>query len=75
MLVIWLGALFFVAGVLYAAFQALWRGRLTSRHRSAVAGDTLEPQVSGGGFGLAANWPALALMALGAILLLAGAAF
>jgi hypothetical protein len=38
-----------------------------------VAGDTLEPRERGGGFGLATNWPGLALIALGAILLLVGA--
>ena len=74
MLVIWLGALLVIGGVLFMAAQAIWRGRLSvKRPRSAPAGDTLEPAERGGGFGLATNWPGFALIALGAILLLAGA--
>ena len=75
MLVIWLGVLLVLSGVLFMAAQAIWRGRLSGRwSRSAVAGDTLEPRERGGGLGLATNWPGFALIALGAILLLAGAA-
>jgi hypothetical protein len=37
--------------------------------------DTLEPRGPGAGFELASNWPGFALIALGAILLLVGAAF
>jgi len=75
MLVIWLGALLVVSGVLFLAAQAIWRGRLSDprRSRSAVPGATLEPKRPGGGFGLKANWPGFVLIALGAILLLAGA--
>ena len=75
MLLTWLGALLVTGGVLFMAAQAIWRGRLSGRwSRSRWAGDTLEPRESGSGFGLAANWPGLALIALGAALLLAGAA-
>jgi hypothetical protein len=77
MLVIWLGALLVLIGVLLMAAPPIWRGRLSGRRsRSAVAGaNTLEPRKPGAGFGLATNWPGLALVVLGAILLLAGAAF
>ncbi len=75
MVVIWLGALLVLIGVLFMAAQAIWRGRLSGRRsRSTVAGDTLEPRQPGAGFGLTTNWPGLALIALGAILLLIGAA-
>ncbi len=75
MLIIWLGALFVVGGVVLMAAPPIWRGRLSERQsRSAVAGETLEPRRPGAGFGLKSNWPGLALIALGAILLLVGAA-
>ena len=76
MAVIWLGALLVLSGLLFMAAQALWRGRLSGRRfRSAsVAANTLEPRKPSAGFGLATNWPGLALVALGAILLLVGAA-
>jgi hypothetical protein len=71
--VIWLGALLVLSGVLFIAAQAIWRGRLSGRRsRSTEPSDTLEPREPGAGFGLAANWPGFALIALGAILLLAG---
>jgi hypothetical protein len=76
MLTVWLGALLVGIGVVFMAAQPIWRGRLSGRQsRSAVVPDTLEPRQPGAGFGLAANWPGLVLIALGAILLLAGAAF
>ena len=75
MLLTWLGALLVISGVLFTAAQAIWRGRLSGRRlRSRQASDTLEPQERGSSFGLAANWPGLALIALGALLLLARAA-
>jgi hypothetical protein len=74
MLVIWLGALLVLSGVLLMAAQAIWRGRLSERRPPAApAGATLEPRKPAAGFGLATNWPGFALIALGAILLLAGA--
>jgi hypothetical protein len=84
MLVIWLGALFVLSGLLFLATQPIWRGRLSEARRkraSAVPRDTmkpaepmtLEPHKPGAGFGLKENWPGLALIALGGILLLAGA--
>ena len=75
MLLTWLGALLVISGVLFMAAQTIWRGRLSGRRfRSRSTSDTLEPQGRGSGFGLVANWPGLALMALGALLLLARAA-
>jgi hypothetical protein len=73
---VWIGALLFFAGVVFTAAQAIWRGRLSESRqaRPGAAGTTLEPRGSNtGGFGLKANWPGLGLIALGAILLLVGA--
>ena len=44
------------------------------RLRSTGRGGTLEPLKPGRGFEIRSNWPGLALIALGAVLLLAGAA-
>jgi hypothetical protein len=77
MLFIWLGALLVIGGALYLVKQAIWQGPLSvlGRRRAQAPRDTLEPLPRGDSvFGLARNWPGLALMALGAILLLAGAA-
>jgi hypothetical protein len=84
MLVVWLGALLVLIGVLFTAAQAIRSGRLSGgrlgRWRlsrptpgAAQPDATLEPPRPANGFGLAANWPGLALMALGAVLLLLGA--
>lgn len=75
MLVFWLGALLVLIGVLVMATQAIRRGRLSEPRRSRSAGATLEPQRPGAGFGLKANWPGFVLIAIGAVLLLVGAAF
>jgi hypothetical protein len=72
MLTIWLGALLVIGGVLFMALQPLWRARLSGRP-SRPAVDTLEPRQPAAGFGLASNWPGLALVALGALLLLISA--
>ncbi len=71
----WIGALFFVAGVIYLAAQPIWRGRLSSPKPSnaPVGGTTLEPPKPGAGFGLKSNWPGLAAILLGCVLLVAGA--
>ena len=73
MLVIWLGGLLIVSRLVFMAASP--SGENGYRSRSAVESDTLEPRRSGAGFGLATSWPGLALIALGAILLLVGAAF
>jgi hypothetical protein len=77
MLVMWLGAALALGGILFLAFQAIWRGPLSERRRSRSAGATLEPRTPGpdGVFGLKANWLGFVLIGLGAILLVAGAAF
>jgi hypothetical protein len=83
MLVILLGALLVIGGLVYMVGEALKRGRLSGTAGSSAAqspGDvkdgTLEPARHGVGFlGIAGNWPGLAMMALGAFLLLFGAAF
>jgi hypothetical protein len=73
MLTIWLGALLFLAGILYMVATAIWKGPM-SRTPAGTTSPTLEPPGRGiAVFGLARNWPGLALMALGGILLLAGA--
>jgi hypothetical protein len=72
---VWVGALLVVAGVVFTATQAIWRGRLSGVQRSpsGARGDTLEPSNPASGFSLKANWPGLALIAFGAFLLLVGA--
>ncbi|HEX2725325.1 MAG TPA: hypothetical protein VHN20_05860 [Beijerinckiaceae bacterium] len=72
---VWIGALLVVAGVLFTAAQAIWRGRLSGPQRapSGLARDTLEPPNPAGGFSLRANLPGLAMIAFGALLLLVGA--
>ena len=76
MLTIWLGVLFVLVGVLYLVAKAIWKGPMSGSGgtRAEATGPTLEPPGSGiSVFGLSRNWPGLALMALGGILLLAGA--
>lgn len=74
MLIIWLGALLVIGGLLFMAAQPIWHGRLSGRRsRSTAADGTLEPRQPAAGFGLTTNWPGLALIAFGAILLLVGA--
>ena len=72
-----LGALLVLIGVVYMAAQPIWRGRLSGGRqlRSGKSSDTLEPRRPARGFGLGSNWPGLALVAVGAVLLLAAAAF
>jgi len=76
MTLIWLGVLLVFGGVLQMAYQPIWRGRLSGgrRLRSWRPSDTLEPERPASGFGIKSNWPGLALVALGAAFLLAGAA-
>ncbi len=75
MILVLLGALLVFGGVLYVAFQPIWRGRLSGRRqlRPGRPGDTLEPETPASGFGIKSNWPGLAMIALGAALLLAAA--
>jgi hypothetical protein len=77
MVVILVGAALVIAGVLYMAGKAIWQGRLSgaNRRRTMVETTTLEPNTRGTAFDLKSNWIGLALVAGGAILLLAGGAF
>jgi hypothetical protein len=74
---VWIGALLILGGVVFMAAQPLLRGRLSGGKRlpSGGSSDTLEPQRPAGGFGIKSNWPGFALVGLGAVLLLVGAAF
>ena len=78
MVFILLGALLFIGGVLFTAIQPM-KGRL-SQPRSVSPtpqgpqGKTLEPERPGRGLGIRSNWPGLAMMAIGAIILLMAAA-
>ena len=75
MLVISLGALLILGGVVLMAEQTIFGGRLSGRfRRSSSPLRTLEPREPGGGFGLAAQWPGLIMIALGALLLIVAAA-
>jgi hypothetical protein len=76
MTLIWLGVLLVFGGILQMAFQPIWRARLSGRRRlrAGQPSDTLEPERPAGGFDIKSNWLGLALVALGAALLLAGAA-
>ena len=72
-IVSWIGAILIVAGVVYSAWQVLWRGPLSGGRREGAK--TLEPpRGPARSLGLAREWPGLALIGLGALLLLARAA-
>jgi hypothetical protein len=77
MLIIWLGALLFIAGVLFLAYQAIGRGRLSGQRTSPSAPvDTLEPPHRGMRFlGLGSNWPGILMIVVGGALLLVGGFF
>ena len=73
-LTIWAGAFLVICGLLFTAAKALGRGRLSeARSLPAQDGQTLEPRARSSGFQLSANWPGLALIGLGGLLLLTGA--
>jgi hypothetical protein len=77
-LVIWIGAVMVVSGMLYMAGAALFQKRLSGPTRTpeGQTRGTLEPSRPGVKFlGLTRNWPGIALFAVGAVLLLFGAAF
>jgi hypothetical protein len=83
MTMIIIGALLFVAGIVYMAGATLRRGRLSDpaaaqaasdRMMPATPGPTLEPERRGLRFlGLATNWPGLLMLVVGAALLLSAA--
>jgi sulfite exporter TauE/SafE len=71
-----LGALLVLAGVLYMARAAIWRGSLSGPDSSRSVRGTLEPPRRSLRFlGLGTNWPGILLMAIGAILLVSGAGY
>jgi len=71
-----LGALLALGGILYMARSAIWRGPLSGPESSRPVRDTLEPPRRSMRFlGLGTNWPGILLMAVGAVLLVAGAGF
>ena len=68
-----LGALMVLAGVVYMAWSAIHRGRMSDPAAGPSDADkrTLEPRHRGLGFlGWEANWPGLLLAGLGVLLLL-----
>ena len=77
MIVTLIGALLVLGGVLFMAYEAIWRGRLSgaSRRDSTAESTTLEPKGRSAAFDPRANWPGLALIVLGAILLYVGTAY
>jgi hypothetical protein len=77
MIVILIGALLIFGGVLFMAYEAIWRGRLSGASRREMAESaTLEPKGRRSvAFDPRANWPGLALIVLGAILLYAGTTY
>ena len=75
LLLIGLGVALFVCGIVIVTLQPAWWSRLSEyRYRRRGPSPTLEPRKPGAGFGLAANWPGLLMIAAGVILMLAGSA-
>jgi hypothetical protein len=74
MIVTLIGTLLFFGGVLFMAYVAIWRGRLSgaSRRDSTVESTTLEPKGRSAAFDPRANWPGLALIVIGSILIYVG---
>ncbi|MBX9820786.1 hypothetical protein [Afipia birgiae] len=72
MLTILLGAILIFGGVIFLAAQPMFRARLSSVRRTSAASPdpTLEPSKPAAGFSLKENWPGLALIVVGGILLL-----
>jgi hypothetical protein len=77
MIVILIGALLFFGGLLFMAYVAIWKGRLSgaSRRDSTVESTTLEPKGRSAAFDPRANWPGLALIVLGSILIYVGTTY
>ncbi|SFM02977.1 hypothetical protein SAMN03159423_4922 [Bradyrhizobium sp. NFR13] len=74
MFLIGFGVLLAFTGVVYMARAAIWRGPLSGQNSFRPLGDTLEPPRRSMRFlGLGTNWPGLLLVAVGAVLLVAGA--
>jgi uncharacterized membrane protein YidH (DUF202 family) len=71
-----IGALLIIIGVVLAATAQLRRGRLSEQKppESPAPSDTLEPTGRGRNLNLKVDMPGVALIAIGAILMLAAAA-
>ena len=74
---IWIGALLFIAGVVITAVPPIWQARMSRPRQlnTGRAGATLEPERPAKGLGIRSNWPGLAMIVVGAALMLFGAAF
>lgn len=77
MLLIAIGALLVISGIALAATRTASRGELSDATAAApeTHPDTLEPRGRGARLSIKADMPGLALMAIGAMLLFAGAFF
>ncbi|WP_262027934.1 hypothetical protein [Microvirga sp. Mcv34] len=73
MVLIWIGALLIVAGIVLAAGQVLWKGRLSDPHGTGSTGNnvTLEPRERARALHPRHHWPSIILVALGIVVLLA----
>jgi hypothetical protein len=75
MIAVSIGALLVIAGFLFMARTAIFRDNLSEPHAPAYdpGGVTLEPHHRGLRFlGIQANWPGMAMVVIGALLLLFG---
>ena len=72
MTLILLGALLVLVGLVYMAYQPLRRHRLSGGKQlpAGKPANTLEPKNPNEGLGFQSIWPGLALVAVGAVLLL-----
>jgi drug/metabolite transporter (DMT)-like permease len=62
---VWLGALLIIGGVVFMAWEGIFKGRFRTETHSFTAR----------GFGFHSNWPGFVMVGLGALAMLAGAAF
>lgn len=70
-LITWLGAILVIIGVLYSAYVAIFRGRMSNPHTRRAGARTLEPKHSGiRALGARDKWPGLAMIVVGAAILL-----
>ena len=68
-----IGALLVIVGIAMAAVRTAKRGRLSQPTRTSAQPNTLEPTGQGRRLSLKADLPGLGMVALGAILIFAGA--
>ncbi|MCX8570790.1 hypothetical protein [Aminobacter sp. MET-1] len=72
---VWIGSILMVCGVLLLAMAGIHFGRMSGSRLDPLAGRTIEPPGRQGlrVFAIDRTWPGLLLVAVGAMLLLAGA--